>query len=340
MAAYGYMFLSVLMFSLFPLAMALGSLYGAIWFLLLALTVSAILSLVCYALFIMRRPQVHGAFKAYLKQASLEDYLFMAFASLCAVLNYVFLVFAMNLMSSAGAAVIYETWPIFSMFLAPLIIRKAWSKARPIQYVLAGAALIGILVISLGEQNMSLAEMFHPAEIAKTMNEVDLYRMLGSVLAFFGGVMLALFVNMRTEISNRMKQFHNDLSNDIDTTVAGELIVRCGSIPFVLMALAFMPLEDRVMNEAVIAPAIGVALILYFGNMAFTMALLKTSSAAIHIMYYIVPALAVFWLALFGLAEINDTITAGIMIIIAANLLAALPGRKRVQPKLVELDTK
>lgn len=65
------------------------------------------------------------------------------------------------------------------------------------------------------------------------------------------------------------------------------------------------------------------AVIIPFGGIALRIANCLTSSFAINAIFYLMPILAVGWLALFGLANISKPtyLVTGLIIIIACNIL-------------------
>ena len=254
MSATMFMLVAVLAFSLYPLIMIYGMPMGVSLFLLTALAFSTIIAFIVQWVYLRKKTMAKAAMSSYFANAGFDDYLFLGIIGFTTVLTHIFFLMSLELMSKVGASIIYESWPIFSMFLAPLIIRKAWKyRLRIHDYFGALLAGLGIVLISLSDQGHELEGYNSLAEIFYSL---DVYSLIGAILALMGGIMLALFVNFRTEFSNRLQKSSEHLNDTMTVCIIGEFICRAASLPFLILAVVFIPEDGTTTLTTVLAALI------------------------------------------------------------------------------------
>jgi len=315
------------LWSLYPAIIALSDAQiGAPLFVIL-IHISSGLSAALFAfLSIKQKAAVWHNLKYYTKSLDMDEWLYLLLIGIVSTLyNFCFVV-AMDSTSKVGTAVIIEAWPLIAMFLAPLLITKTWKKVRFTDYIAGFIALIGVGLIMLGDQvdiTMMLTD-FH----AYSQTE-DYDSIIGIIIALIGSFCLALSIVLSGQVSNKISEIV--LQEDEYTTTCayiGEAVRRIVALlPSLLLLFAFKD-EWNISAEGFGLAVFAGIFIFNIGSMAVTLALLKSPSSTINMLYYISPILAIGWLYLIGQADLTVMIIFGGALVILANLLVLGKNKK------------
>ncbi len=319
MHALKYMAFAVITMSFYPLVIIYGAPMGPFTYTLIATTFSAICAIIGMIILLKVKPYLKQDMRVYFSKLGTDDFLQLGIIGICNALTHVFFLFSLQIMSSGGAAIIFEIWPILAMFLSTFLITKKWDKIEIKHYVYALLGLCGVILIGVADTRES--SLSHSA-LENAWFSDTFFTLGGAVLAFMAAIMSALFVVFRVEYSNKLKTVSNNLSNDIDATIIGEAICRISTLPPLILAIIVMPPEYGEINLTTLSSAFFIGVFaLYFTNMAFTIAVLKSTTPLIQIVWYFVPVLAIIWLSLFNLSTITLYILIGMAMVIAANFM-------------------
>ena len=328
------MLVAVFLWSLYPPLVAMGNDYiNLIMFVLFIHMASGISALLFSYLKLRWRPgysDIKQRMKKAVKNITLDQFLYLMIVGLVSTLYNFCFIYAMKTTSKVGASIIIETWPIIAMFLAPMLISKAWDKLRFHDFVAALIALIGVAILMIEDQK-NLQMMFF--DFSNYMGTADFMSLVGIMAAFIGSLCLAASIILRAEISNRIsKDILGTEKQGVTCAFMAEFVCRMVALPstFFLMWVFADDLSIQI-EGIVIASFIGV-FIFNIGAVAITVALLKATSSSISMLYYLTPVFAVIWLYLLGMAEITPLVIVGGVIVILANLLVL----KRPKDRAVE----
>ncbi len=243
-------------------------------------------------------------------------------------------VIALGMMSKGGAAIIMESWPIIALFLAPLVIQKTWRKVGILDYLFGLLALCGIVFISLPEASLTAGEFI--ASPMSLFNGGDFLTYAGIILVFMGSFCFALSGVYRTEFANKLpesfKKSYGGEKYQFTDMVVSEAITKFFYLPIIVVAFFTMELNGTISTPEGFMAAFLVGLIIALVNTLYSYALFKTANPSIQILWYIAPVLAVIWLSLFGLSEINLEIFLGAMLVIIANILVSIKASHQKHP--------
>ncbi len=321
MTSISLLFLSVILFSLYPLLASIGLQHtNPIFFLLAAHGC-------CAAFALSYGKLLHG--KAYITAKKLPA-LFsfdtrtwgtVVATGLSSAINHTCFLFALLQTSKIGATMIYETWPIIALWLAPALIPKGWNNVRIADYVFGLLAVLGgIFVIAAGNRDALLALDIH------ILQHIDPVKLQGYALAAIGSIGVAISTVLRRRVTKALRQQHND--DLLLATYLSTGITRLAALPvFVLMMVA---LQDHTamqsgmdINGFLLAAATGIAVHL-LGSVSYVISLLKNPDPVIPVPDFLAPILSVLWLVLLGYDGLTDFAVIGGLCIISANLLVTV----------------
>ena len=245
--------------------------------------------------------------------------------SIIGMLALVTLLYAFKYMSRAGATVIYEIWPIITMFIAPLLIQKSWESISIKDYFLSLLALIGVGLISYPELQSEFFKESHP---------VWKYALL--LLPLFGGVCMAVFSTIKVRVSHLIEIKEAPLCSFLLVQIYFALFTAIAALPL----LFFWPDQESSYTLQNISCLFFVGIVTYaLGNLAYAIALLRTEKSNIVVLWYMVPVLSVFFLWIAGETNITPYIILGSCFIISANLAITIraDGSKAYQAAIFTL---
>lgn len=319
-------------FSFFPLMNALGTLeVGPIMFSFMNhISIMLVATFMLFTLF--RRPA--RAFAALRQIRYLpRNVLIIGFLSGLAIyLGSVFFLFALQLMSKAGATMIAEMWPAMAIFIAPILIRKDWERIRFIDIAMLFVCIIGVVFIAASEAEQSFSDFIaHPFFFNA---EADFENYLGVVLAALAAYCWSFSNVSRAHFANSLPQEFRDeyleggvtIREAIFTYIVTYMMV----IPFVFILLFFMG-EGISITPKSIVPAVMNGLFLTLTSCLYSYALLKSNNPNINVLWYFAPLLASVWLVVFGFSRATDMIVIGGGLILVANVTLVLVADRKKQ---------
>lgn len=240
-------------------------------------------------------------------------------------LGGLFFLYALALMSKAGAAVIMESWPVLAMFIAPFFIRKKWDKIRLLDWFIVLLCFVGVFLISASEKGQDFASFIADPFFFFKGQQFSEY--IGILVAFlaaycfaFSGVSRAQFMSMLPE---KFEEKHFSHRNPLSASTFIYLVSYIIGIPIAFLTLFFLE-PDFSASGGSYVPAILNGVILTITSVLYSYALLKADSANINALWYIAPLLAAMWLWLFGLSQITDLIIIGGLLIVISNIILIL----------------
>ncbi|NCC21741.1 MAG: hypothetical protein EOM26_04665 [Alphaproteobacteria bacterium] len=317
---------AVFAYSLYPLIMILGAgKTGAVFFVFLSQLFATLSGFAFYYLYNLRR-KVHSDFMSSLPALTNEHWLFVGIVGLCCAVTNIFFIFAASMMNRAGVVVIYDTWPIIAMLLTPVVIQKSWFRIKKRHLFMSLPMLAGIGLIAWGDQTTGLPGS---AESMSGYN-TNIVAYAGILLALMGSATLALFNVMRIQVSNYLEQTMPLVQGrPVLLAIVSETVCRSAAIPFAMLFLVLFPepRSDTVIEGVGWAFALGAG-VLFLGNSAYVLAMLRATSPSMHLLWYLVPVFAVFWLWACGLGTITLPVIAGAAIVILSNVYLELNRRK------------
>lgn len=260
---------------------------------------------------------------AYLKFTQLDkkSHIEFAFSGLCLMLSMACMWKSFSYISKAGATVVYEVWPIFSMFLTPICIKKGWGKLPARDYVYAILAFAGVAFILLPE--------LHQHFFLEHSGGIKPFFIL--LLPFFGGVFMALSSVFKARLSYNI--------GVKDKTLVSMLMVQTYCIFYgMLFITAFVGLQalsGAITTNTYDWTSIGLIVIAgvvinALGSLAYVIGLLKSRKPNIIALWYFMPVFSVIWLFMAGLATITPNIIIGTAAIICSNLLITIRADEHV----------
>ncbi len=295
---------NILMWSLYPLA----SIYTLDdlnpFALMLAVQFIAYLGAMVFSFILLKRKNQLNEF-VQLQRTISKDKLMIAFiAGACSGFSHAFFVLALTMANKGGVSILFESWPIIALILAPHMIDKDWNKSSWKDYSIAFIALIGVAVIILSDKDINWLQG----------EDWDIYALMAYMITLLASYMTALLAILRTNYA----QVYEPLENDFAAVMLSEAIVRFfASICLAVVGIAFGMNLQVSMDQLPMLLLIGIG-IFALGGSAYTYALLKAKNPNIVIFDYLIPIIAVVWLIMFGLTELTAWLAIGSIITIGA----------------------
>lgn len=322
--------LSALAFSFYPLLNAFG--LGVTTPILFALLNHIATILVCYGVLVlfMKSPsRTHGALKEFMA-LPLETRLIAVFSGISVYLGGLCFLFALSLMSKAGAAIIMEMWPILAIFIAPVLMtEKKWKSMGLLNAVLILLSLTGLLMITASESGMTFSR-FLQNPFFMFVNQ-DAYAYIGIVVAFLAAFCFAFSGVSRSHFANKLppdfRHRHFGKTETITESLYTYLLTYILGFPLALVLLLFLEPEAGA-SIASILPVAFNGFVLVATSSLYSYAVLKADNANINLIWYFAPLLAAIWLSLFGLSRITEMLVIGGGLIVIANIVLILSSRK------------
>lgn len=311
--------LTVLIWSLYPLAATIGlETMGSLELLMTVLVVASISALILSYCYLYKKRSLNNAIEIH-KSLTPHAYSMILLSGFAGVLSHVFFYIALNLSHKGGVSLIYDAWPIIAVIAAPFLMKRQWKEVSLKEFLVTFIALIGVGFIIFADENISFN--LPVTEFSKSVN----YTALGGyILAFAGGYMVAMVGISQGVIAEYFKDLNDDFGATLIAQAWGRtLSVIIGTILYTTMAEPHSGLDIH--WGAVIFIGLGVFI---FGGTLFTYTLLKASSPTISIAYYFVPVLAVIWLWVTGQTNVNAGLFIGGALIVGANIYLYFAGRK------------
>lgn len=313
--------LSVLIWSLYPLAAAIGleTMSGLELVVMVHFVAAAGSALLCFHYLWIQKQ--FKTFLALQKQLDKRGIILIIASAVTSVACHGLFFSALMLSHKGGVSLIYETWPIIAVVATQFLMRKKWQPVGLSDFLIGLVSLVGIAIIIYSSEDF---------EISLTNSDLtsdaafDWLSLMGYVLAFVGAYCCALNIATKAAVT----EYFTSMNDDMATTFISEVYSR---VIAVIILIAALPLYSQYFDYSNIH--IGSSLFVGFvvmilGGALYTIALLKTDRITIHIVYYLVPILAVIWLWLLGQTTLNYGLFIGGGLIVLCNIYLALAARK------------
>lgn len=314
------MSLAVLIWSLYPLAATIGLKSMTSLELILIVYFFSGFGALILAFFYLWKKNLLKATIQIQKTISLRAYVTIIISGIAGVLCHGFFIIALTLANKGGVSLLYESWPVIAVVATPFLMKKTWKEVSLKEFLISMIALIGVAIIILSDKDINIFSS-DPKSLTDSM---DYTALGGYILAFSGGYMCAVLVVTKGVFAEHFK----DLNDDVGTTLVSEVFSRIVSM--ILMSIIFIFLAQDLNIENIHWGAsffIGF-IVFVVGGALYTYGLLKSDRPTVHIIYYFVPVLAVIWLWLVGVTEINAGLFIGGAIVLFANIYLVFAGRK------------
>ncbi|MBO9397435.1 DMT family transporter [Shimia sp. R9_2] len=299
--------LSILAYSLFPLMGALGIRSMPP---LLFIGFAHVVSFVTFVLLVRVRSRGGQNIRLVLQElrtnADLRLYILLDAALNLA--SHSLLFYAFLFVSRTNATVIFEIWPLFGMIGTSILLRDHFDTLSQRSFVLGLVAMLGLALVVWAGQAYDA-----DPQVASEPWRGALSAM-GSAVAM--AISVALHVKSRLIVGN--------IKGITDAAIVVNIPTKaCSSAFFVLLLLVFQPWERiaSVGTEFWIYVVLTGAFVVSTGSAAYSEALARSKRSEIILFWYLTPLIAVFWLWLFGLDQISETLVLGGLFILSANLL-------------------
>ena len=310
------MSLAVLIWSLYPLAAAIGlEQMGSVEMIIIVYFFSGLGAILMGTYYLYAEKKLKMVFSIQ-KNIDTHAYSIAFISGLSGVLCHSFFIIALTMANKGGVSFLYESWPVIAVIATPFLMRKKWKEVSFKEFLTSMAALSGVAIIILSDDNLKGG--------GDSLGKFDMMTLGGYILAFAGGYMCAILVVTKA----RYSEYFSSLKDDIATTMVSEIVSR--SVSMVLMMVAFFLLKDDLDFSTIhwwAAFYIGFV-VFVVGGALYTFGLLRATSPTIHIIYYFVPILAVIWLYFAGEATLNWGLAVGGIIIFICNVYLLLASRK------------
>ena len=242
--------------------------------------------------------------------------------------DYALFAWSVNFVDIAVAAILFETWPVFTIIFMALLFKeeKRYRKITLPTMMLVSLSLAGfILAISSQSTELVLSNTFS----GRVLTGVGLifFSIIAGTLFTFGikwGSNLSEFLPGRTD-SNRLELCGAVIALFIASSVSALTNSSIGLI-FFSESVSFTKSAVTIFGTSFSAPLIAIiggALTQALGGAALRKANLSTDNLGINAIAYAIPVLSLVWLFSFSLADVArlDLLVIGTTAIIIANLL-------------------
>ncbi|TVQ84308.1 MAG: DMT family transporter [Micavibrio sp.] len=219
--------------------------------------------------------------------------------------------------TEAGATIAYETWPIFAMYVTPLLMKKSWEVIPRRDYIFAVIALIGVCFILYPELQSDFL----------LREDVKFWHYGAILLPLLGGLCMAFATAFMGSAAHMAEVKGHPIVSLLSLRVAlGWLFIPVTGI----VALVWPSAPSTYTPENVLAMIFVGMFILTLGGMFYYWALLKATRTNINVLWYFVPLFSAVWFWWTGISEVTDYIIIGAILIISSNLLITTRADKKM----------
>lgn len=329
-----YKMISVFIWALYPVFIALGSSESSLgWFILIVHASAAFGAFLCGYLSLKPDLANKTLFKLWgdLKGLDFDKWVFIFAAGLCSTLYNLCFLCAMIWTSKAGVAVIIETAPVYAMLLTSVVVSKSWESLGLRHAMVSSVILMGVAMVVLADQK-DITLLF--TDYNNYIKTGDFMSLVGCFIALIGSIMSALSDLMRAQAGNITIGYvpENSARYDRELTgiMFGEALVRIVAIPMALIVLfLFSDVSTFSVTDGLYAFIAGFV-IFNFGSITYAAALLKSTNPAIALFDYLSPPISIFLLVILGLATLHIYLVIGTALVIFGNLLLYITDKKKV----------
>lgn len=313
--------LSVLIWSLYPLAASIGlQTMSGLELVVMVHFIAAIGALLLCFHYLWQNKKI-GAFFALQKQLDKRGISLILFSAITSIACHGLFFTALTFSHKGAVSLVYEIWPIIAVVATPFIMRKEWKPVGLQEFIISIFSLIGIGFIIISHENIEFSLSQGTNFFDADFNYLSL---LGYVLAFIGAYCCALSIVTKGAVT----EYFQPLNDDMATTFISEVYSRVLAVIILLIAFPFYSQYFDFGNIHIASSFFVGFVVMIMGGALYTVALLKTDRVTIHIIYYLVPVLAVIWLWLMGKTTISMGLFIGGAIIILCNIYLVLAAKK------------
>jgi drug/metabolite transporter (DMT)-like permease len=302
-----YMMFSVLSWSLFPL-LSIWCIAGMGIFDYILLTYAVGLAATLGALWL--QPGYRNMGLPGPRDVSARTYFEILLGCLTVLLSFACLLQSFSHLSSAGATVVYESWPIMAMYITPLLIQKGWETISRKDLVFSLLALAGIGFLMYPETR---GELFAQGPTPKAVYFL--------VLPLLGGALMAVASVLKSRVSHML----TDKKHPVASLLNVQAFFSSGVILLSALFMLVFPDKHDVFTGKNIAAVVFVGIAIHTaGNVAYTKAILSSAKANIVALWYLMPIFSVLWLWWAGVSAVTPYIVWGAIFILISNLLMTI----------------
>jgi len=240
-----------------------------------------------------------------------------------------FFLWALGLMSDAGASIIMEAWPILAVLISPVLISTHRASIRLLDIALIILLFIGLSMIYASDTGITLDQFVKNPIFMFENGTFDDF--LGIICAFmsafcyaWAGVSRPYFLSL---LSDRFNQTYLLKNGECYSSLFAFWLTCLTAMPLALISAWYF--EDTVfsaMNNLYIS--IGLGVLLTSMGCFYAFSLMKATSSTINLLWYFAPVLATIWLVLFGYSQLTPLLILGGFLIILANLILILTNKQ------------
>ena len=304
------MMISIILWSLLPVAAIIGIKDINVWeFVFLMELVVALVSYAVVKTISIKHNVPIRSIRSYSKKQNIWAFsvgFTFALSQLCLFTSFFFL-------SSANSVIVYEIWPIFAMYLAPLLMGKGSTlKIRNRDMVFTVIALVGVLIVLYPEFN---SELF-------TNNEQgSLYPYFILALPFFGSIFMALTSNLKTGFSASIL----DKKNPMLSMFLAQMMAKVYTIPLLgICAFLFSDGNSTYTLYGILAILFIGGVVQAIGGLLYSWSVILSKTGIVTSLWYSMPVITVFIFWVTGMSEVTEYAILGAIAIIGCNLLISV----------------
>jgi len=336
--ALSYKMISVFIWALYPVFIALGSSEDSLgWFIVFVHISAATGALICGWFSLKngyRKSTLKSLFKT-TKSLNIDEWGFVFTAGFCATLYNLCFLYAMVWTSKAGVTVIIETAPVIAMVLTSTIVIKKWEAIGLKHAIISAMILFGVALIVLADQQ----------DFKLLFNDYDAYiktgdfmSLVGCIVAMLGSIMSATCDLMKAQVGNATIQYIDKnaprYDRDLSAIMFGEFLVRIIALPMAFIILfLFNDVSDFSKKDMIYACIVGF-FIFNLGSITYAASLLKSTNPAIALLDYLSPPISIVILVLLGLSTLNSYLLIGTAFIIFGNLFLLVDKKPTTAPTI------
>jgi len=242
-----------------------------------------------------------------------------------------FFIFALDMMSKAGATLIMECWPLMAILLArSLLTNKDWDDFRFLDIILILITLLGMALISASEANLTFEEFIaSPQNIFIGKEIEELFGVLLAVLAAlcfaWASIARSYFVTL---LSDDMRIQYFGKKETIAESNFTYMMTYIFGIPSAIFCYFMFETPHYQFSFESMLPVTLISSSLIITSVFYAYAILVARNANINLLWYIAPVLATIWLVIFGYSQVTPLLISGGFLIILANLILILTNKK------------
>lgn len=293
MSPLGNMALSALLWSTFPVVVALGvTNYDFLVLYTAAIGVSTLLH------FLIISPKLHRYWTIFRSNTRII-FIWAVLAGASITIASFSYYAAMKSQNKIIPAILLELWPLLSMFFGVVLLRKSlWERMPSYVWFCALAALLGTTIISANGGLFSVEPK--PAYL----------------IAIVGAVFYGLSGNLQAVLGSKLR-IATEFEKTIVTRFFSDGTAFLMALLVVVILRRHIPVNSGFMLSALYLGAFVYTLSAYF----FNHGLRQADSPSINLLFYFSPVLSILWLNLLGYGTLTGYVILGSALILSANVI-------------------